>query len=67
MMLLYIAKSSAYIERNPALNRWRVTSARQYATRFPSQAEAERAMHEALADCGEANRLIAGDIEVRTA
>ncbi len=65
MMLLYIDRLGSYIERNPALNRWRVTSQKRYATQFPTQAEAERAMHEALADCGEANRLIAGDIEAR--
>ena len=65
MMLLYIDRLGSYIERNPALNRWRVTSQKRYATQFPSQAEAETARAEALADCGEDWGLMGGDIEVR--
>ena len=67
MLILYIDRLGSYIERNHALNRWRVTSQKRFARQFPSRAEAERAMHEALADCGQDWHLIAGDIEVRTA
>ncbi len=65
MTLIYVDSIGRYVERNPALACWRLTALRQYATRFDSPEQAEKAIPHVYDDCGDAWHLTPRDFSVR--
>jgi hypothetical protein len=63
---LIVEAGGRYVERNPALECWRLTADRRYATRFDSEEAVNAHMPRIVEDCADVWHLRADDFSVRT-
>jgi hypothetical protein len=64
--LVYVERLGRYVEWNPALECWRLTADRRYATRFTRIDELTDALARIYDDCCDVWHLTQDDFSVRT-
>ena len=64
-LVLYVPRLGRYVEHNPALDCWRLTADRRYATRFDSQTALDAALPRIYEDICDVWHVLATDFSVR--